>query len=513
MTTSTLWPFVEAQKIISSGRIKEDKPVIFETGYGPSGLPHIGTFGEVVRTNWVRKAFRELTGKDTRLIAFSDDMDALRKTPDNIPNKHLIDAAHGLPLSKVPNPFGTEDVSFAHHNNRMLREFLDSFDLEYEFASSSEYYLSGRFNAALQKMAIHHAEIVDTVAPTLGQERRSTWSPFMPIHPLTGKVMMAPILSVNPEEGTIIWKDDNGDELKTSIYDGNCKIQWKADWALRWYALGVDYEMSGKDLIESVKLSSKICRILGGTPPINLTYELFLDEQGQKISKSKGNGMTIDQWLDIATPTALKLYMFNNPTRAKKIGTTIAVQMEEEYIKLNNACYDNISIENYKFLADSAVYHFIGANGSNIGVTYGIILNIVSASSATTVEEIWKYLRKYRPDINEDNVYINSLIKKAMNYYRLYVEPAKRYRSPTAVETAAMEKLLSIYENYTDDQTEERYQYWAFEVGKEFNFNLRSWFQCLYEVLLGQSSGPRFGVFVAGYGRDNVVNLMREKLR
>lgn len=510
-TMSDLWPFVEAKKIIE--RIGDsDKEVIFETGYGPSGLPHIGTFGEVARTTWVRRAFEKLTGKKTRLIAFSDDMDALRKTPENIPNQELLDKNHGYSLSKVPNPFDTEYSSFADHNNHMLMQFLNKFKFDYEFASSTEYYTSGRFNDALRKMAEKHEEICKVVRPTLRGERSEEWSPFMPIHPLTGKVMTVPILKVNSENGTIIWKDTNGDELTTSIFDGNCKVQWKSDWALRWYALGVDYEMSGKDLIDSVRLSSKICRILGGTPPINLTYELFLDLDGGKISKSKGNGFTIDEWLEIATSYSLELFMFNNPQRAKKIGKDVAVQMEEDYIKLSNQQFENTKTNG---VSDDtiSVGTFIAAQQSLIPVGYSTIINLVSAAGCETEGEVWEYLFKYDPTL-ENTHYIDAMAENAIRYCELFVYPNKQYRVLTDDEKTMVRKLLDVYKNLPKDEyTAERYQYYAFEVGKEFNMNLREWFKLLYEFLLGQSTGPKFGNFVEVYGLYETIKLMESKLQ
>ena len=501
-----LWPHREAEKIIT--RIGEsDKTVVFETGYGPSGLPHIGTFGEVVRTNWVRQAFSEMSGKKSKLITFSDDMDALRKTPDNIKNSKILDESHGLSLSRVPNPFDSEYESFGHHNNAMLRKFLDNIGIDYEFASATQYYMNGIMNTGLNNMARKHAEIVNVVAPTLGAERANSWSPFMPLHPITKQVMMVPIEEIDVDNGTVSWKDSEGVSYVTSIYDGNCKIQWKADWALRWYVLGVDYEMSGKDLIDSVKLSSKICRILGGTPPINLTYELFLDEEGKKISKSKGNGISYEEWIEIATEESLQLLMFNNPTRAKKIGPGVALNNEEEYIKNSNS-YNSGDVD-----TKNPVGIFIDPQKNNIDITYGMIINIVSASSATTSDEIWSYLLKYRSDLDKNSPYINELVEKSITYYNKYVLPTKNYREATDVEYSAIEQLMLIYEHYGDDiESEERYQWHAFEVGKSNNLNLREWFKSLYEVLLGQSSGPRFGVFVAGYGRENTVKLMKEKL-
>lgn len=501
--TSSLWPYIEAQKIIE--RTKDKDKVIFETGYGPSGPPHIGTFGEVARTSWVRNAYETLTGKKTKLIAFSDDMDALRKTPDNIPNKNLIDNAHGFSLSKVPNPFDTHDKSFAHHNNRMLCEFIDEFGFEYEFASSTEYYTSGRFNNALTRMAECHEEICKVVRPTLRGQRSDEWSPFMPLHPLTGKVMTVPIIKVDSVNGNITWIDTNGDELTTSILNGNCKIGWRADWALRWYALGVDYEMSGKDLIDSVKLSSRICKILGGTPPINLTYELFLDEDGKKISKSIGNGISIEEWLEIASPEALELYMFNNPTRAKKISKEIAIQTEEDYIKHSNNIFEGKD-------NNSPVGEFIVPQYYNIPITYSLIINIISAASITDSNDVWEYLLKYDSTIIR-TPYLEELVEKGITYYSKYIAPNKKFRILSEDEQKAVCKLLEIYENLTEENHNyEQYQYWAFEVGKEYNMNLREWFKILYEFLLGQSNGPRFGNFVEVYGLENTINLIKKQL-
>ena len=510
MSDYSLWPYKEALKIIETKRDVKNSPIVFETGYGPSGLPHIGTFGEVVRTNWVRKAYEELTGNKSKLIVFSDDMDALRKVPDNVPNQDVLFNDIGLPLSKVTNPFDTtEHSSFADHNNSKLKSFVSSMDIDFEFASSTNYYKSGIFNDGLKIMAQKHAEIVDAVRPTLRGERSEQWSPFMPIHPITGKVMMVPIDNINVETGMVTWKDPETEMvIHTPIYDGHCKIQWKADWALRWFVLGVDYEMSGKDLIDSVKLSSKICRILGGNPPINLTYELFLDSEGKKISKSKGNGLSYEQWVQIASPESLSLFMFNNPTRAKKISQEIAISTEEEYIKLNNKFYMETPEEN----SSNPVGKFIKEQRSIIDVTYGLILNIVSASGTVSSTEVMEYLTKYRPNIDITDDYLNYMIYSAMTYHEEYIKPTKVYRKPTDVEKKYMKKLSDLLSNYDDEHTEERYQYWVFEIGKESGLNLRDWFKSLYEVLLGQSQGPRFGVFIAGYGIENTINLINSKI-
>ena len=312
------WPFEEAAKVARRLAASGRKQALFETGYGPSGLPHIGTFGEVARTSWVRHAFAKLTGLPSTLLAFSDDMDGLRKVPDNVPNKEMLSQYLGQPLTRVPDPFGTHD-SFAAHNNARLRAFLDSFGFEYEFASSSEYYASGRFDAALIRVLECHDKVLEVILPTLGPDRRASYSPILPIHPKTGIVMQVPMDKIDPDAGTVGWRDpDTGEAFETSVKGGLCKLQWKADWAMRWFALGVDYEMSGKDLIDSVRLSSRLCRILGAPPPETLTYELFLDDSGQKISKSKGNGLSVDEWLRYAPAESLGQFMYNQPQRAKR---------------------------------------------------------------------------------------------------------------------------------------------------------------------------------------------------
>src|SRR6266852_8660049 len=331
---SNAWPFEEARKIVARLERNPKDEVIFETGYGPSGLPHIGTFGEVARTTMVRHAFRVLTDDKipTRLIAFSDDMDALRKVPDNVPNKDMLAAHLGEPLSRVPDPFSNQHPSFGAANNARLRAFLDRFGFEYEFLSSTDCYMSGRFDRALLKVLERFDEVMAIMLPSLRQERAQTYSPFLPISPRTGVVLQVPILAHDPKAGTITYEDPDAREpVTTPVTGGRCKLQWKPDWAMRWLALGVDYEMAGKDLIDSVKLSGEICRALGGTPPDGFTYELFLDEQGQKISKSKGNGLTIEEWLRYAGPESLSLFMYREPKSAKRLYFDVIPRHVDEY--------------------------------------------------------------------------------------------------------------------------------------------------------------------------------------
>src|SRR6201993_613831 len=407
------WPFEEAQKVARRLTASGKTHALFETGYGPSGLPHIGTFGEVARTTWVRQAFTVLTGLPSRLIAFSDDMDGLRKVPDNVPNRDLLTPYLGKPLTRIPDPFGSHD-SFGAHNNARLRSFLDSFGFEYEFASSTEYYASGRFDAALIRVLECYDKVMAVILPTLGPDRRATYSPILPIHPRTGIVMQEPMEHIDPAAGMGTWKDPTtGETFQTSVKGGACKLQWKADWAMRWYALGVDYEMSGKDLIDSVKLSSRICRILGSTPPEGFTYELFLDEHAQKISKSKGNGLAVEDWLRYAPPESLAQFMYNAPQRAKRLYFDVIPRAADEYLanatRLNA---DDRSNPAWHIHAGRLPNH----NGSP--VSFGMLLNLASVVNAETPSILWGFIRRYSPDASpETKPFLDKLVNYAIAYY------------------------------------------------------------------------------------------------
>lgn len=509
------WPIEEAAKVEArlAAAPKPDgaqREALFETGYGPSGLPHIGTFGEVARTSWVRRAFEKLTGLPSRLIAFSDDMDGLRKVPDNVPNKEMLAQHLGKSLTAIPDPFGTHD-SFGAHNNARLRAFLDAFGFEYEFASSTEYYKGGRFDAALLRMAERHEQVRNVILPTLGPDRRATYSPFLPIHPRTGVVMQVPMEEVRPGQDLLVWRDpETGERHGTRITGGHAKAQWKADWALRWYALGVDYEMSGKDLIDSVKLSSAICRILGGTPPVGFTYELFLDEHGQKISKSKGNGLTIEEWLRYAPPESLAQFMYAAPQRAKRLYFDVIPRAVDEYLA---------NLEKLRTAPDPAnpawhVHAGAATNDPGSPISFAMLLNLASVVNAEGPEILWGFIRRYAPDVSaETHPMLARLAEYAVAYYRDFVAPQKRHRMPTAVERAALEDLLHVLRALPADADAEAIQNQVFEVGKRHPFpNLRDWFGCLYQVLLGQQEGPRFGGFVALYGIPGTIGLVESAL-
>jgi lysyl-tRNA synthetase class 1 len=539
--TSSAWPFEEARKLVARVERTGQTEVLFETGYGPSGLPHIGTFGEVARTTMVRHAFRVLTGDriKTKLLAFSDDMDGLRKVPDNVPNREMLAQHLGKPLTEVPDPFG-KFQSFAHHNNAMLRTFLDQFGFEYQFASSTDYYRSGRFDAALKHMLARFDAIQAVMLPSLRDERAATYSPFLPIHPKSGVVMQVPIEDRDVAAGTITWRDPgSGERFETAVTGGHCKLQWKPDWAMRWYALGVDYEMAGKDLIDSVKLSGNIVRAIGGTPPEGFNYELFLDEDGQKISKSKGNGIAVEQWLAYASPESLSFFMYQKPREAKRLFFDVIPRCVDEYQRFLTA----YGRQDWKLRVGNPVWHIHGgfppepevvgppahANAPGTEVSFALLLNLVAVANSDSKDVVWGFLRRYAPQVSpETHPKLDRLVGYALNYYRDFVLPAKRYRAADEVERGALETLSAKLAELPPDAGSEAIQTLLYDVARPIpryqDFAAKgatperpgvsnAWFNTLYEILLGEQKGPRFGSFVALYGIGETRALIEKALR
>lgn len=510
--TASAWPFQEARQLLDErlgGKAPDKGYVLLETGYGPSGLPHIGTFGEVARTTWVRNAFAMLAPHiPTRLFAFSDDMDGLRKVPDNIPNKEMVAQHLGKPLTAIPDPFGTHE-SFGAHNNARLRSFLDSFGFEYEFQSATDWYRSGRFDDALMQVLRHYDEIVAVILPTLGDERQQTYSPFLPLCPKTGQVLQVPVVERNPEAGTIVYRGEDGTLTEVPVTGGHCKLQWKADWAMRWYALQVDYEMSGKDLIPSVQLSSRICRILGGHPPMNLTYELFLDEQGQKISKSKGNGLAVEDWLRYAIPESLALFMYQAPRRAKRLYFDVIPRNVDDYL----SHLEKFPQEDEAARLNNPVWHIHAGQPPHeeAHLSYSILLNLASVCHSEDPAVLWHFIARYAPGASPETAPIlDRLVGYAVNYYRDFVKPHKKYRKANAEEAAALSDLAASLRALPEDADAELFQNAVYEVGKRHPFpELRAWFKSLYEILLGQDQGPRMGSFIALYGREETITLLQ----
>ncbi len=527
---SKAWPFQEAQRLLKrypDGAKPDGSPVLFETGYGPSGLPHIGTFQEVLRTTLVRRAFEALIGArpedgKTRLVAFSDDMDGLRKVPDNVPNQQLLQDNLHLPLSRVPNPFDTDHASFAAHNNAMLREFLDRFGFQYEFVSASDRYNSGAFDEALRQVLRKNRQILDIMLPTLREERRQTYSPVLPVSPQTGRVLQVPVEVVDAEAGTIRFTDEDGTVVEQSALSGMSKLQWKVDWAMRWYALGVDYEMYGKDLTDSGVQSGKIVQVLGGRKPEGLIYELFLDENGEKISKSKGNGLTIDEWLTYGSEESLGFYIFPNPKSAKQLHVGVIPRAVDDYWQFR----ERLAEQELDKQLGNPVWHLTRANGGfeaaeapgagdSLPVTYGLLLNLASVLGAEASEDALRdYLASYIGD-SRITPELEVLIATAVTYTRDYIVPTLDKRAPSANEAEALRALDSYLAQAAEDTSAEDLQTQVYEIGKreEYGFaSLRDWFKALYQTLLGSDQGPRMGSFIALYGVANTRQLIAEAL-
>jgi lysyl-tRNA synthetase class 1 len=521
---SRAWPFEEARKLVERVQRTGQKDVLFETGYGPSGLPHIGTFGEVARTTMVRHAFRVLTGDaiPTRLLAFSDDMDGFRKVPDNVPNREMLAEHLGKPLTEVPDPFGEYD-SFAAHNNARLRKFLDGFGFDYEFASSTEYYRSGRFDAALLHVLRNLDAVQKIMLASLREERAATYSPFLPIHPRTRVVMQAPLTGVDPDKGLISWTDPaTGEAFETPVTGGAAKLQWKPDWAMRWYALNVDYEMAGKDLIDSVKLSSRIVKALGKAPPEGFNYELFLDEKGEKISKSKGNGLTIDSWLTYASPESLAFFMFPSPTAAKKLHFDVIPRAADDYQRFLEA----YARQEWKERLGNPVWHIhsgeppraetLGHQGETSSVSFGMLLNLAGVANTDKPSVLWGFLKRYAPEASpETHPRLDKLVHYACAYFRDFEAPEKRYRAPDDTERAALEQISTLLESLPPDASAEAIQTALYDVARpipryqdlkakgatpERPGVSNDFFGMLYAVLLGSQRGPRLGSFIQLYG-------------
>ena len=534
---SKAWPFEEARKLIARVERTGQTEVLFETGYGPSGLPHIGTFGEVARTTMVRHAFRVLTSDSvkTRLLAFSDDMDGLRKAPDNIPNREMLLAHLGKPLTEVPDPFGQYD-SFAAHNNAMLRRFLDSFGFDYEFASSTEYYRSGRFDTALLHMLRRFEAIQEVMLPSLREGRAATYSPFLPIHPVTRVVCQVPLTGMDAEKGVINWRDPaTGEAFETPVTGGHCKLQWKPDWAMRWYALKVDYEMAGKDLIDSVKLSSRIVRALGAEPPEGFNYELFLDEKGEKISKSKGNGLTIDDWLTYAAPESLSLYMFPSPTAAKKLHFDVIPRAVDDYLRF----LDAYPRQEWKERLGNPVWHIHSGepptpealthgNEAAASPSFGMLLNLAAVANSDNPAVLWGFLKRYAPSASpETHPRLGGLVEFACAYFRDFVAPKKRYRAADEIERAALEQISALLAKLPANASAEAIQTALYDVARpmpryqdlkakgatpERPGVSNEFFNMIYAVLLGEERGPRLGSFIQLYGVEETQALIGRAL-
>ena len=508
------WPFVEARKLVKERhKIYEKKgKITLQTGYGPSGLPHIGTFAEVARTTMMVNAIKQIIDIPTEIITFSDDMDGLRKIPDNIPNKEILEKNLHKPLTSVPDPF-KKFKSFGEHNNAMLKKFLEEFKFNYTFKSSTDTYKKGLFNEALLLVLEKYEEIKEIVLPTLGKERQKTYSPFLPICSETGKVLEVPIIEIKKKEGKIIYQ--NGDKkTETEVINGKCKLQWKVDWAMRWYAFDVDYEMYGKDLIESAILSSKICQALGKKSPNGFAYEMFLDEKGEKISKSKGNGITIEQWLKFASPESLSLYMYQNPKRAKKLYANVVPKAVDEYL----TCVDKFSEQDDKQKLLNPVWHIHKGNPPKERsiMPFSVLLNLVGTSNATDKDVLWKFIKKNKKDINiSDHPILDSLVGYALKYFEDIAKLKKKYRKPNDKEKKALQDLVKRLKDCKNQMDPEAIQTIVYSVGKDNGYqeNLREWFKAIYEIIFGDQDGPRMGFFISFFGIKETIELINKYIK
>lgn len=525
---SNAWPFEEARKLLKRfEKTGFPEKVLFETGYGPSGLPHIGTFGEVARTSWVRHAFHILTDNKvpTELLCFSDDMDGMRKVPDNVPNPEMLKPALGLPLTRVPDPFGT-DESFGHHNNAKLRAFLDAFGFEYRFASSTDYYADGVFDEGLVRMLERYDDVMKVMLATLREERQKTYAPLLPVHPETGVVMQVPLEEIDAKTAEVVWTDPaTGKRYKTSVLKGGCKAQWKPDWALRWAVLDVHYEMSGKDHIDNVKTSSKLCKILGGIPPEGFNYELFLDENGEKISKSRGNGITIDEWLRYAPQESISLYMYQKPKTAKKLFFDVIPRAVDEYHQHREA----FARQDVAQQLNNPAWHIHAGTPPTeaLPVSFSMLLNLVSASNAEDKEVLWGFISQYAPGSTpETSPQLDQLAGFAVRYFHDFIKPNKTFREPDSEERDVLSNLRDKLQTIALDASAEDIQNASLDVARPFEryHDLKKtgpdgtpaitgmFFQMLYQVLLGEQRGPRFGSFVALYGVQPTIALIDDCL-
>ncbi len=512
--STSSWPFVEVRKLLKDRKTIIDKKnkITFQTGYGPSGLPHIGTFGEVARTTMMINALNHIKKIDYELITFSDDMDGLRKVPENIPNSEVLEKNLGKPLTSIPDPF-KKYKSFGEHNNEKLKEFLNKFNFKFNFKSSTENYKQGNFNNSLMRVLEKYDEIMNIILPTLREERRKTYCPFLPLCPKNGKVLEIPLVSFEKKTGKVIF-DNKGEKIETNILNGNCKLQWKVDWAMRWFTFDVDFEMYGKDLTESAILSNKICRVLGKNPPNGFAYELFLDERGEKISKSKGNGISIEEWLRYASPESLALYMYPNPKRAKKLYSEVVPKTVDEYLSFIEK-YPSQEIKD-KIL--NPVWHV--HNGKppkeKVIMPFSMLLNLVGSSNADNKNILWKFINRFHQEIKpRDHKILDNLTQYAINYFKDKVEPKKRFKKPNIEEKKALENLLKELKDIDQNLTPEEIQTHVYSVGKMNGYekNLRDWFKLIYEVVFGEENGPRMGFFIKFFGLQETIKLISDKIK
>ncbi len=517
------WPFVESRRILDRLERLGKSSVTAETGYGPSGLPHIGTFGEVARTSFVLQALATVAPKvESRIIAFSDDMDGLRDVPKNLPNGQMLTSHLGKPLTAIPDPFGQEK-SFAHYMNHRLRDFLDSYGFRYQFASSTESYASGVFDEGLRRIMGNYDAIRDLFTATIAEEKRAAWSPFFPICESCGRVYSTRVTELDTKGFRVAYACDAplagkygscGHTGSTSVLGGTCKVGWKVDWALRWFSLGIDYEMHGEDLLDSARLSSKIVKILGGEPPELFKYELFLDEKGKKISKKIGNGISLEQWLRFAPVDSLLYIMYVKPQQAKKMGLPILPEILDQYLELV-AEYDGAEDSPVPFISRLSHGAHAGKLEGQKTITYSLILELILALNQDDPRIVRDYLLKYQPAIAGNVAYYEELIKDALAYYREVLLPSRKAEPADHLMDDTLRALrdeLARLEAAGTAPDADALQTMAFQLAKDRDVKMKDWFRALYRVFLGQSQGPRIGSFIALLGYKDCIERLEAHL-
>ncbi len=518
-TELDLWPYEEARRLAERvSSYPPERAVIFESGFGPSGLPHLGTMGEVLRPAYVQHAFQVLGQvleeadsssaayrRPSRLVVFIDDMDGLRKVPESIPNREASAAFLGQPVSRIPDPFGECHPSFAAHMIALLEKFLEPVEVSYELMRSSEMYASGRFDDALKLILEKHAEIIRIVTPTLREENRAGWSPVMPLCPACGQINSTLVTAYHPERATVEFSCERsfggshgcGFRGEQSVLGGKAKVQWKVDWALRWYMLSVDYELYGKDLIDSARLSGQILRLLGGRPPLGFAFEMYLDEEGHKVSKSIGRGVGVEQWRRYAPIEVLKYFLILNPRRARKLFLESIPQYTDEYLDALRAwgAADRRARRNspLEFVLQSQ-----SARRFNSTLSFGLVMNLVAALGSSERELIWRYLVHYDPAIEGDADTMKltrELMECALNFYRDFIEPAKFHYTPSDGEREQL-RALSAWLAQNGEAGAEDIEKAIYELGRQHYDKPGKIFPLLYRVILGQERGPRLGAFI-----------------
>jgi lysyl-tRNA synthetase class 1 len=513
-----LWPREEARRLAERVAAYEpERPVIFQSGFGPSGLPHLGTMAEILRPSFVRKAFHLIEpARPSRLIVFIDDLDGLRKVPENVPNRESVEQYLGMPVAKIPDPFGC-CASFADHMVGLLGGFLAPVEVEYELMRAAEMYSSGRFDEGLKLILEKHEEIIAIIAPTLREENRAGWSPFMPICPKCGQVVERAVTAYHAERASVEFTCEKsaggrpgcGFSGEQSVLGGMAKVQWKVDWALRWYVLKVDYELYGKDLTDSARLSGQILRVMGGRPPLGFPFEMFLDEEGRKVSKSVGRGVTVEQWTRYAPIEVLKFFLLLNPRRARKLFLEAIPQYVDEYLDAVRE-YAAASEEQRRESMLEFVIQSTTPRRFNSALSFGLMMNLVAALGSSDSDFIWKYLVRYDASIGgepDTEAMGRRLMQCALNFYRDFIEPTKKLYTPSDAERAQL-KTLDAYLRENQDASAEDIEKKIYDLGRENYEKPGKIFPLLYRSILGQERGPRLGAFIRLATPARIIELL-----